>query len=230
MSKGVAFTISRIFLKAFFIITTGFYSYHLFAATSICSGQKDCIGHKGFFYTELGSGYANTGYADFYSSLTGETIDSDNVNGGLVYSGDVGYEFLPHLSLEFGGGQLPVAKGRRQGETEQSQIQSWFGYFASRIDVDFSRVIGSYVKIGASYRNIVVTRPSGNEREKDYAEPFFGVGLSYDFNRYVYASVEYSYLAGSNYLGSVIYNGKTLNIGAPDTNLVQGKLGFKYQT
>ena len=162
--------------------------------------------------------------------MTGDAIDADNVNGRLVYMGDVGYEFLPHLSLEFGGGQLPVAKGRRQGETEQTQIQSWFGFFASRIDVDLSDSIGSYVKIGASYRNITVTRPSINEREKDYAEPFFCVGFSYGFSRYFYASVEYNYMAGVNYLGSVPYNSSTLNIGAPDTNFIQGKLGFKYQT
>ena len=54
-------------------------------------------------YTEIGSGYANTGCGDFYGSLTGDAIDADNVNGGLVYMGDVGYEFL-HLSLEFGVG------------------------------------------------------------------------------------------------------------------------------
>ena len=230
MFNGITCISSQKFVKVFVIITISFYSYHLIAANDNYSGQEDCIGHKGYFYTEIGSGYANTGYGDFYGSLTGDAIDADNVNGGLVYMGDVGYEFLPHLSLEFGGGQLPVAKGRRQGETEQTQIQSWFGYFASRIDVDLSDSIGSYVKIGASYRNITVTRPSSNEREKDYAEPFFGAGFSYGFSRYFYASVEYDYMAGANYLGSVPYNGSTLNIGAPDTNLVQGKLGFKYQT
>lgn len=161
--------------------------------------------------------------------MTGEAIDSDNINGGLTYLGDVGYEFLPHLSLEFGGGRLPEAKGRRQGEAEQTKIQSWFGYIASRLDIDLSNAIGTYVKIGASYRNLTATRPSGNEREKDYAEPFFGVGFSYDFKSNVYASVEYNYIAGSNYLGSVSYNGGTLTIGAPDTNLVLGKIGFKYQ-
>ncbi len=37
-------------------------------------------------------------------------------------------------------------------------------------------------------------------------------------------------MAGVNYLGSVPYNISTLNIVAPDTNFIQGKLGFKYQT
>ena len=218
------------FFNVLILIITCFYSSCTFSSSNVDLDQEKSYGHAGFFYAELGSGYADTGYGDFYNRLTGDAIDSDNINGGLTYLGDVGYEFLPHLSLEFGGGQLPEAKGRRQGEAEQTKIQSWFGYIAGRLDIDLSNAIGTYVKIGASYRSLTATRPSSNEREKDYAEPFLGVGFSYGFNRYFYASVEYNYMAGANYLGSVPYNGRTLNIGAPDTNLVQGKLGFKYQT
>ncbi len=78
---------SKKFVKVFVIIAVGFYSYHLFAANDNCSGQEDYIGHKGYFYTEIGSDYADTGYGDFYGSLTGDAIDAENVNGRLVYMG-----------------------------------------------------------------------------------------------------------------------------------------------
>ena len=66
-----------------------------------------------YFYGELGLGYADTGYNDFYSSYMddsqgGESLTgTKNDNGGLAVVGDIGYVLMTQFSIELGGGYLP---------------------------------------------------------------------------------------------------------------------------
>ena len=89
-----------------------------------------------YFYGELGLGYAQTNYSDFYdlSAVTTVITGTTNSNGGLSYAGDFGYEFMPHLAVELGGGYLPEFKADTFLDDTNFKLTSWYAYGAGRID------------------------------------------------------------------------------------------------
>ena len=194
-----------------------------------------------YFYGELGLGYAQTGYADYYSligqSTVGAATDVDNKNGGLSYAGDFGYEFMPHLAVELGGGYLPQAKGTvpvvgQTGSTTDIKLNSWYAYGAGRIDTNLMNdKVNVFAKAGVSYRslstdNISDANPAFSDLDESYWGPIFGVGASYDVRDNIYVALEYNHLGGTNDLLTV--SGSSAKVGAPDVNIYMGKVGYKF--
>jgi hypothetical protein len=178
------------------------------------------------FYAELGLGYADTQYDQFQiNSATSSpitTTNTTNPNGGLSYGGDFGYQFMPHLAVELGGGYLPEYKfdGGSYGGTTGNSVSSWYAYGAGRIDTMIKDKINVFAKAGVSYRGGSFT-VAGTDYDDYYWGPIFGAGVSYDVRDNIYVSAEYNHLGGSS-------DTADQNITAPDVNIYMGKVGYKF--
>ena len=193
-----------------------------------------------FFYAEAGLGYAQTGYEDFYDinsfGVAGLSVtDTDNTKGGMTYLGDFGYQFMPNLAVELGGGYLPEAKGTLSASnsdtdvvTAEGNLKSWFAYGAARMNVSLMNDKTSlYGKAGLAYRNMKgeVGDQSGSE---SFFAPFFGTGLSYSIRDNIYVAAEYDHIGGTNDLETVTLDSASVDVAAPDVNLFVGKIGYKF--
>ena len=104
-----------------------------------------------YFYSELGLGYADTGYNDFYSSYMdgsqgGESLTgTKNDNGGLAVVGDIGYVLMPHFAIELGGGYLPEYKANYEPGSGSTDSESW--------------------KVASWYTCLLYTSPSPRDRQ-----------------------------------------------------------------
>ena len=196
-----------------------------------------------FFYAEAGLGYAQTGYEDFYDinsfNVAGASVtDTDNTKGGMTYLGDFGYQFMPNLAVELGGGYLPEAKGTLNlpddntatTDSYKAKLKSWFAYGAARMNVSLMNDKTSlYGKAGLAYRNMKgeVADQSGSE---SFFAPFFGTGLSYSIRDNIYVAAEYDHIGGTNDLETITVQNAaaSVDVAAPDVNLFVGKIGYKF--
>ena len=195
-----------------------------------------------FFYAEAGLGYAQTGYEDFYDintfGVAGLSItDTKDTKGGMTYLGDFGYQFMPNLAVELGGGYLPEAKGTlsvgssdTDVVTAEGKLKSWFAYGAGRMNVSLMNDKTSlYGKAGLAYRNMKgeIADESGSE---SYFAPFFGAGVSYSVRDNIYVAAEYNHIGGTNDLETVNLAGAgtSVDVAAPDVNIYVGKIGYKF--
>ena len=193
-----------------------------------------------YFYGELGLGYAQTSYNDF----EGVDVDATNSNGGLSYAGNFGYEFMPHLAVELGGGYLPEWKddgsqsvtvdGTSYTFTGNLKVSSWYAYGAGRIDTNVvNDKINVYAKAGVAYRSVTDkfsgTVSAAGEEEESYSEdetnsfwaPFFGAGVSYDVRDNIYVALEMNYIGNNNDASS--------DTGiVPAASIYMAKVGYKF--
>ena len=171
-----------------------------------------------YFYGELGLGYAQTDYSLFTPS--GGITGGDNKNGGLSYAGDFGYQFMPNLAVELGGGYLPKFKNATlsEGDTDYStSASSWYAYGAGRIDTDvINDNINVYAKAGVAYRNVDLDVGNG-----DYWAPIFGAGVSYDVRDNIYVALEMNYIGGNNDFSS---SDKV----QPSASIYMAKVGYQF--
>ena len=177
-----------------------------------------------YFYSELGLGYADTGYDDFYQSFNDGSKSlsgTDNDNGGLLLSTAMGYVLLSHLSIELGGGYLPEYKAdmNDDGQVEDYKVSSWYLYSAGRIVAPLLDRVNLYSKAGLAYRRMVVTLDD-NEIDDYYWAPILGAGVSYHFKEKIYASLEYNYIGSSNDTNE--------DLRAPAVNLYTAKMGYQF--
>ena len=207
-----------------------------------------------FFYAEAGLGYAQTGYDDFYNvegalsdlaiaagAFSGINLsDVDNKNGGMTYLGNFGYQFMPHLAFELGGGFLPEYKSTVSLEYDSSlstkaKIESWYAYGAARMNTNIINDKTSlYGKAGLAYRSMKFKIDPVNEIGVDESEsffaPIFGAGVSYSVRDNIYVAAEYDHIGGTNDLKTYTIDGlgSDLYVSAPDVNIFTGKLGYKF--
>ena len=183
-----------------------------------------------YFYSELGLGYADTGYNDFYSSYMdgsqgGESLTgTKNDNGGLAVVGDIGYVLMPHFAIELGGGYLPEYKanyepGSGSTDSESWKVASWYTYGAARVDIDVLNKVNAYTKAGLAYRSMTITK-DGDDLDDYYWAPFFGAGASYDVRDNLYVALEYNYVGSSNDTNE--------GLTAPAASLYLAKVGYKF--
>ena len=178
-----------------------------------------------YLYTELGFGYASTGYGNFYDSSSWN--DTSKINGGLAYQGDVGFSFMPHLSVELGLGMLPKAEYNTYDNDQQADVsasyKSWYGYFQGRVDASLKGVVNIFAKAGVAYRSIDYSyngNLDGAGLDDYYWGPIFGGGLLIPLKNEFYAMIEYSHLTGS----SDSNQGQDY----PDSDLYLAKLGYRF--
>ena len=181
-----------------------------------------------YLYTELGLGYAHTGYGNYYNSSA--WTNTSNINDGLAYQGDIGFSFMPHMSAEVGLGMLPKAKyevydqtAGGQGEYVNASYKSWYGYLQGRVDASLKGKVGIFAKAGVAYRSITYDyngNLNGSGLDDYYWGPIFGGGLTLPLKDDLYAMLEYSHLTGSS----------DSNEGAsyPDSDLYLAKLGYRF--
>lgn len=172
-----------------------------------------------YVYGEFGVGYAQTGYADFYDSSDWSSTTDEN--SGMTYAAAIGYEFMPHMAVEIGGGSLPKAEFKETvaATTYNNAYKSWYGYLQGRIDAMLKDKIGIYAKAGVAYRSITLT-DMNSDTDDYYWGPIFGAGFSYNIKGDIYATAEYSHLSGtSDSDNSSSY---------PDANIYMGKLGYRF--
>jgi|GEM_PF-1906331 len=187
-------------------------------------------------YVELGGGYSRTSYEDCWDSIykyqllpveSATLSDISNGTGGFGFAGDIGYEFMPHVAIELGGGYPASAKFNITGDVESesaagqtttktytfagAKLSSWYAYAALRMDIaapmQSLAKLDIYGKAGVAYRGLIFD-PGTVTDETDsiydlgstkdhYWAPMFGVGASYDINPSVFASVEFDYIGGT---------------------------------
>jgi opacity protein-like surface antigen len=187
-----------------------------------------------YFYAELGTGYATTNYQAQYEGINDISLDDyltndSNTNGGWAFAGDFGYEFMPHLAVELGGGYLPTAKFDLAAievlgsdATTGNELKSWYGYGAVRVDtgLQMNDKINLFAKAGVAYRNLSDKDDDTDSVSENYWAPMFGAGVSYDINDNIYASAE------MNYIGSTT---KTSEDGvSPAATVYMAKVGYKF--
>jgi len=192
-----------------------------------------------YFYAELGTGYATTNYQDqaeseltFASGGTWVSLDDyisndSNMNGGWAFAGDFGYEFMPHLAVELGGGYLPTAKFDLAAVNDNPaqpgvEFESWYGYGAVRVDtgLQMNDKINLFAKAGVAYRNITSKADDVASTSENYWAPMFGAGVSYDINDNIYASAE------MNYVGSTTRTSE--DDMCPAATVYMAKVGYKF--
>ena len=167
-----------------------------------------------YFYGELGLGYAQTNYSDYL----GGGLSGDNTNGGLSYAGDFGYEFMPHLAVELGGGYLPEFKG---DGTDDLKWSSWYAYGAGRIDTNvMNDKTNVYAKAGVAYRSNKQSDSDGSNTESVWA-PIFGAGVSYDVRDNIYVALEMNYIGNNN-------DNTDLDKISPAASIYMAKVGYKF--
>ncbi len=172
-----------------------------------------------YFYGELGLGYAQTNYSDFYNlGATGTT----NSNGGLSYAGDFGYEFMPHLAVELGGGYLPEYKADTVLLDTNAKLTSWYAYGAGRIDTNVvNEKIDVYAKAGVAYRSLTSSADGVDDDTQSYWAPIFGAGVSYDVRDNIYVALEMNYIGNNNDASS--------DTGViPSASIYMAKVGYKF--
>ena len=179
-----------------------------------------------YFYGELGLGYAQTNYSDFFNLTTTGTTNS---NGGLSYAGDFGYEFMPHLAVELGGGYLPEFKADTissgvspSQDRTNAKATSWYAYGAGRIDTNvMNDKINVYAKAGVAYRSLSQSDDQSADNDFSYWAPIFGAGVSYDVRDNIYVALE------MNYIGNTNDNTNPDEV-APATSIYMAKVGYKF--
>ncbi len=177
-----------------------------------------------YFYSELGLGYADTDYNDFYQSFNDESQNlsgTNNENGGLLLSSNVGYVLLPRLAIEFGGGYLPEYKADAyDGSSEDDfKVSSWYLFSAGRVEVPILERVDMYSKVGMAYRHMVVMLDD-NEIDDYYWAPILGAGVSYHVKEKINISVEYNYIGSSNDTNE--------GLRAPAIDLYMAKIGYQF--
>ena len=175
-----------------------------------------------YFYGELGLGYAQTAYQDFYNGVF--NVDgADNSNGGLSYAGDFGYEFMPHLAVELGGGYLPEYK---TNGTDNGKLSSWYAYGAGRLDTNINDKINVFGKVGVAYRSATFSADGVSDQDASQWSPFFGAGASYAVRDNIYVALEYNHIAGAT--GVTDVTGDGVDDPTPDANIYLAKVGYKF--
>ena len=168
-----------------------------------------------YFYGELGLGYAQTNYSDFANvNFTG----TDNANGGLSYAGDFGYEFMPHLAVELGGGYLP----EWTVDADNAKHSSWYAYGAGRIDTNVvNDKVNVYAKAGVAYRSVTSSADGADDKDLSYWAPIFGAGVSYDVRDNIYVALEMNYIGNNN-------DGSADGGPQPSASIYMAKVGYKF--
>jgi len=174
-----------------------------------------------FFYAELGLGFAETAYEDFDASAFSVFNDIDNANGGMSYAGDFGYQFMPHMAVELGGGMLPELK-INDASAQNTKLSSWYAYGAGRIDTAvMNDKLDVFSKFGLAYRSGSAKNDGTLDDSETWYAPFFGAGASYSVRDNIYVALEY------NFIGS--QNDSEHDFGTvPSANIYLGKVGYKF--
>ena len=150
------------------------------------SAPKDSVTtFQPYIYVELGSGYAQTDYGDYYNSTS--WMDTSDLNGGITYQGSVGFAVISHVSAEIGLGMLPKAEyelyDSTLGYTVSASYKSWYGYLQGRFDLKIQDRLGVFAKAGGAYRSLSYEyngNLDGAGLDDYYWSPIFGAGLSFD--------------------------------------------------
>lgn len=137
-------------------------------------------------YVEGYLGYADVDWRNF--ALSPFTAFSDNSRGGFTGGGDIGYQFTPHLGVEFGGYWLPRVRGSFFGIPVR--VTSWFLYLAGKLTVPVYDRIDLFGKIGAGWRRLRGISPFGAS-DNDYWRPIFAGGATYHITHEFTASFQY---------------------------------------
>ncbi|GEM_PF-2630483 len=178
-----------------------------------------------YIYAEVGAGYAQTGYGDYYNSTS--WIDTSDLDGGMSYQGSVGFALMPRISAELGLGMLPKAEFELYesslGYKVSASYESWYGYLQGKYDFKITDRLGVFAKAGIAYRSLSYEyngNLDGAGLDDYYWAPIVGGGFSFDLGDDFYALAEYSYIDGT----SDSNEGESY----PDVNLYLAKLGYRF--
>ena len=177
-------------------------------------------------YSELGIGYADTRYNTAYLNKQTSSVTqsaTDNLNHGFAATGDLGYQFLPYMSIEGGAGYLPEYMATMS--SKDYKIQSWFLYGAIRLNATMANdTITLYVKPGLAYRDVKLS--DGSDYNSHY-DAFYGAGgISYNINRHVFVGLEYNYIDQVANMSGAITTASGFNP-SPRVNLYLAKVGYR---
>lgn len=142
----------------------------------------------------MGYGFAN------WSSFTndghgawahiGGIRPQSNKRGGFNVGGDLGYQIIRYLGMEFGYYHFATVKG------DNLEIQSPYFYAAAKVSYPFlaNDDLSVFAKLGVAYRMIEYdgAAQTGPYQNKRYSfNPLFGLGTQYYFSRRWKASMQW---------------------------------------
>lgn len=184
-------------------------------------------------YIEGNLGYAIVDWRHF--STTPFFTLTHNSEGGFVYGGDIGYQFMRNFAIEGGIYRLPEAEGTNIGIIDNVvygtfgaplDIHSWFIYLAGKITVPLYENFDLFGKVGVAYRQLSFNSPTipplflGSPPTQGYWDPVFAGGLNYMFTPNWTANLQYMRVP------AFLRNGDTRQ--APSANLFTGGVGFQF--
>lgn len=190
-----------------------------------------------FAYATVNSGIANKHLNSVLAS--GDPLPPgapdhavSRANEVLTLGGSIGYQFLNHLALEFGGNWLASARINDQASEKTRSLDSWVGYLAAKMSVPVYNNLNLYGKAGLGYQYMSGSYFNYAQQSADSTVnlkhaawvPVFAVGANYDINRSIFAGLQYmrygSSMRSNNSGDSWVFTAK---------DLLTASLGYKFQ-
>jgi opacity protein-like surface antigen len=191
---------------------------------SIFSGAGPYVGVEG----GLARADEGTALNDFATSFS----NYDTTQGGFGYRIYAGFNIIRFFSIETGYNGFPDnSYDASLGKTDfNSSVSTWswdiMGKFILPINMFVPRLnLDLYAKFGAAYvSSDIKDAMTGKDYSNSGWEPAYGLGVQYNFNKYIAANVEWYGTWGSNLLDSSSDDPSKV---IPSTNAIALGLIFK---
>lgn len=209
----------------------GVVSFSAFAQDGVVASQNNT-----FAYASINAGIADKHMKDEIISGDrlppgGSGLSVSHANTAWALGGSVGYQFLNHLALEFGGNRLASASVSDSSSAKARSLDSWLGYLAAKMSVPIYTKLNLFGKAGVGYQDMSGSYfdhsqsldPSTNLKHAAWV-PVFAVGANYNINRSIFAGLQYmrygSLIRQNNNGDSWVFTAK---------DLLTANLGYKFQ-
>jgi len=208
--------------------------------------------HQNSVYVDAHVGYAQVDWKNFNSSGVMGTASlsyfapNNNENGGVTGGADTGYNFTNYIAGELGWFYLPEVKGAGTSSgaintfaaSQTAKVHSWLAYGAAKLSVPMVSHVQLFGKVGAAYRSLKYTVPSGGNagfvnltKDGGYWSPIFAAGMQYTRNGWILGMQYVHILSNTDQNGNVARDGTVVNGGpdaAPAVNMYTAYLGYQY--
>ena len=179
-----------------------------------------------YAYVDVNLGYDLTGLKQANDS---NSIDSWR-NGGntWVFGGDIGYMFMKHLGIEFGGTGFTPVHGTAIGG-DNVRVKQYELYVAAKMAFTVASDLNLFGKVGVDYHHIGFTTTDANLPDQSVNKfgPTFGAGLDYTVAPNVHATFQWRHIVDV-YKAEDVRTANAFDLTAPSQNLLTLGVGYNF--
>ena len=181
-----------------------------------------------YSYVDVNFGYGLTGLKKQAGSDATDTWK--NSGNSWVYGGDIGYMFMKHLGIEFGGTGFTPAKIGDNGDGYEVKYKQYDLYVAAKMAFSLTNDLNLFGKVGVDYHHFKVTDhdPVDVDFTANHFGPTFGAGLDYTFMPNLHATFQWRHLVSFSKAIAAHHNVDGSAYTVPGQDLLTLGIGYNF--